>query len=81
MVGNDVIFGDAGDDDLYGGGGSDRIYGGNGEDGMLGDDGWILTSRNGLTEPLNRLFDADEFDGSNSADGYTGIVAWPWPGG
>ena len=56
MVGNDVIFGEGQDDDLFGGAGSDRIYGGTGEDGILGDDGWILTSRNGLTEPLNLLF-------------------------
>ena len=52
MAGNDVLFGEGQDDDLYGGGGNDRIYGGTGEDGILGDDGMILTSRNGLTEPL-----------------------------
>ncbi|MGH3370352.1 MAG: Calx-beta domain-containing protein, partial [Nocardioidaceae bacterium] len=56
MAGNDVIFGEGQDDDLYGGTGFDRIYAGTGQDGVLGDDGKILTSRNGLTEPLNRLF-------------------------
>ena len=53
LTGNDVLFGDGQDDDLYGGTGHDRIYGGSGEDGILGDDGWLRTSRNGLTEPLN----------------------------
>ena len=53
MTGNDVLFGEGQDDDIYGGTGNDRIYGGTGEDGILGDDGMILTSRNGLTEPLN----------------------------
>lgn len=48
-----MLFGDAGDDDVYGGAGADRIYGGSGVDGLLGDDGLIMTSRNGLTEPLN----------------------------
>ena len=56
MRGDDVLFGEGQDDDIYGGAGNDRIYGGTGEDGILGDDGLILTSRNGLTEPLNRLF-------------------------
>jgi Ca2+-binding RTX toxin-like protein len=51
-VGNDVLFGEGQDDDLFGGVGHDRIYAGSGEDGVLGDDGLILTSRNGLTEPL-----------------------------
>ena len=78
MAGNDVLFGDAGDDDVYGGGGSDRIYGGNGEDGILGDDGRILTSRNGLAEPLNRLFAPNEFERIELGDGYTGsFLAWP----
>jgi hypothetical protein len=54
MVGNDVLFGEGQDDDIYGGTGFDRIYGGTGQDGILGDDGKIYTSRNGLTEPLNR---------------------------
>jgi len=53
--GNDIIFGDAGDDDLIGGWGHDWISGGSGEDGILGDDGRILTSRNGSTEPLNAV--------------------------
>jgi Ca2+-binding RTX toxin-like protein len=48
-----VLFGEGQDDDIIGGMGSDRLYGGAGEDGMLGDDGLLLTSRNGLTEPLN----------------------------
>ncbi len=56
MVGDDVLFGEGEDDNIYGGTGNDRIYGGTGEDGILGDDGVMLTSRNGLIEPLNRLF-------------------------
>jgi Ca2+-binding RTX toxin-like protein len=54
-VGNDVLFGEGQDDDLFGGAGHDRIYAGAGEDGVIGDDGLLLTSRNGLTEPLNGL--------------------------
>ena len=60
MTGNDVAFGEGQDDDLYGGTGYDRLYGGTGSDGILGDDGKILTSRNGLTEPLNRLTVAND---------------------
>ncbi|MFL6036034.1 MAG: calcium-binding protein, partial [Gaiellaceae bacterium] len=56
MHGDDVLFGEGEDDNVYGGTGNDRIYGGTGSDGILGDDGVMLTSRNGLTEPLNRLF-------------------------
>jgi Ca2+-binding RTX toxin-like protein len=55
QLGNDVLFGDGQDDDIIAGAGSDRVYGGTGEDGILGDDGLILTSRNGLTEPLNGI--------------------------
>ena len=60
-AGDDVIHGAAGDDTLYGGAqddaiygesGSDWISGGAGADGILGDDGRILTSRNGVAEPL-----------------------------
>jgi Ca2+-binding RTX toxin-like protein len=58
MSGNDVLFGDAQDDDIVGGAGNDRISGGAGEDGILGDDGRILTSRNGLTEPLRGITNA-----------------------
>ena len=50
-----MLFGEGQDDDIYGGTGFDRIYGGTGQDGLLGDDGKMLTSRNGSTEPLNRL--------------------------
>lgn len=50
--GNDVVYGDAGDDDIIGGWGDDFLDGGTGTDGILGDDGTILTSRNGMTEPL-----------------------------
>jgi Ca2+-binding RTX toxin-like protein len=53
QLGNDVLFGEGQDDDIIAGAGSDRVYGGTGEDGILGDDGLILTSRNGLLEPLN----------------------------
>src|SRR5262249_16375093 len=56
MVGDDVLFGEGEDDNIYGGTGNDRIYGGTGIDGILGDDGVMLTSRNGMIEPLNRLF-------------------------
>lgn len=60
MTGNDVIFGEAQDDDIYGGSGYDRLYGGTGDDGILGDDGKLRTSRNGLIEPLNNLFTANQ---------------------
>ncbi len=53
--GNDAAYGDAGDDDIVGGWGNDWISGGTGTDGVIGDDGRILTSRNGSTEPLNGL--------------------------
>ncbi|QSA97859.1 OmpA family protein [Methylococcus sp. EFPC2] len=53
MTGNDVLFGEGQDDDLIGGWGHDWISGGTGSDGVLGDDGRILTSRNGSTEPLS----------------------------
>ena len=59
MTGNDVLFGDAQDDDVIGGNGSDRLFGGTGEDGILGDNGLVLTSRNGITEPLNNLTTAN----------------------
>jgi Ca2+-binding RTX toxin-like protein len=49
---NDTIFGDGQNDDLIGEAGNDWISGGTGDDGILGDDGQIITSRNGLTEPL-----------------------------
>jgi Ca2+-binding RTX toxin-like protein len=52
MTGDDVIFGGPGDDHLIGGEGHDVISGGTGNDAILGDDGRILTSRNGLAEPL-----------------------------
>ena len=55
QTGNDVLFGEGQDDDIVGGTGFDRIYGGTGQDGLLGDDGKMLTSRNGIAEPLNRL--------------------------
>ena len=78
MGGNDVIFGEAHDDDLYGGTGYDRIFGGTGEDGILGDDGKFLTSRNGMTEPLNGLFTPNLFDRVELGDGFTGsFLAWP----
>ena len=53
MSGDDAIWGEAGDDDLYGQAGEDWISGGAGTDGLIGDDGLLLTSRNGSTEPLN----------------------------
>ncbi|MEA3511223.1 MAG: hypothetical protein U9R51_07290, partial [Actinomycetota bacterium] len=52
MTGSDALFGDGQDDDLYGEEGYDWISGGTGDDGILGDDGLLLTSRNGTTEPL-----------------------------
>lgn len=53
MTGNDVLFGEGQDDDLIAGWGHDWISGGTGDDGVLGDDGRLMTSRNGSTEPLN----------------------------
>ena len=44
--------GDGQDDDLYGESSFDWISGGTGDDGILGDDGLLLTSRNGVAEPL-----------------------------
>jgi Ca2+-binding RTX toxin-like protein len=55
MTGNDVVFGDGQDDDVYGGDGTDRLYGGTHEDGIVGDNGLVITSRNGFTEPLHGL--------------------------
>ncbi|CAM5793933.1 LEPR-XLL domain-containing protein [Rhizobacter fulvus] len=55
MSGNDVLFGEGQDDDLIGGWGHDWISGGTGDDGVLGDDGRLLTTRNGTTEPLAGL--------------------------
>ena len=55
MAGDDAIWGEAGDDDLYGQAGEDWISGGAGTDGLVGDDGLLLTSRNGSTEPLNQV--------------------------
>ena len=49
-----MLYGDGQDDDIYGGTGHDRIFGGSGVDGIVADDGILLTSRNGLTEPLQR---------------------------
>ncbi|MEW6155800.1 MAG: calcium-binding protein [Verrucomicrobiota bacterium] len=68
-VGNDFLFGEAQDDDLYGGAGDDWMSGGAGEDGMLGDDGRIMTSRNGLTEPLYGLTAANAQTSLNSGAG------------
>ncbi|HET7305708.1 MAG TPA: hypothetical protein VFJ12_14290 [Segeticoccus sp.] len=52
-TGDDALFGDGQDDDLYGEAGQDWISGGTGTDGVVGDDGLVLTSRNGSTEPLS----------------------------
>src|SRR5205809_1900680 len=54
-AGNDVMFGDGQDDTMIAGYGNDWMSGGTGDDGMLGDDGRLLSSREGLTEPLNGL--------------------------
>jgi Ca2+-binding RTX toxin-like protein len=72
--GNDVMFGEGQDDNMFGGAGSDRIYGGTGEDGILGDDGIILTSRNGLTEPLDNLTTPNAQFDSTTPGPFTG--AW-----
>ncbi|GAA1929006.1 hypothetical protein [Nocardioides marmoribigeumensis] len=53
LSGDDALWGEAGDDDLYGQAGNDWLSGGTGTDGLIGDDGLLLTSRNGSTEPLN----------------------------
>src|SRR5712691_3465996 len=50
--GNDVLFGDGQNDNMVGGYGNDWMSGGTGDDGMLGDDGRLLTSREGVPEPL-----------------------------
>jgi Ca2+-binding RTX toxin-like protein len=52
QLGGDVLAGDGQDDTIIGGTGNDRIYGGTGDDRVLSDDGYFITSRNGLTEPL-----------------------------
>ena len=54
-AGNDVMFGDGQDDTMIAGYGNDWMSGGAGDDGMLGDDGRLLNSREGFTEPLNGL--------------------------
>ena len=72
-----MLFGEGQDDDIYGGTGNDRIYGGTGEDGILGDDGLILTSRNGLTEPLNGVDDRNAAGRSSSCPGpFTGAAIY-----
>jgi Ca2+-binding RTX toxin-like protein len=53
QVGNDRLFGDGQNDTIVGGYGADWISGGTGDDGILGDDGRILASRVGQTEPMN----------------------------
>jgi Ca2+-binding RTX toxin-like protein len=55
QAGHDTLYGDGQDDDLYGEAGNDWISGGTGEDGVLGDDGKIMTSRNGIAEPLDGI--------------------------
>ena len=52
---DDILYGDAQDDEVFGESGNDWMSGGTGIDGMLGDDGKLLTSRNGLTEPLYNI--------------------------
>jgi Ca2+-binding RTX toxin-like protein len=55
MTGDDVVYGGPGINHLYGGAGDDFVHGGTGDEGILGDDGRLLTSRNGETEPLYGL--------------------------
>ena len=55
MKGDDVLYGEGQNDDLIGGYGNDWISGGTGDDGVIGDDGRLMTSRNGFTEPLNGI--------------------------
>ena len=74
MTGNDVLYGDGYDDNIYGGTGNDKIFGGSGEDGILGDDGMLLTSRNGLIEPLNQLTVANQQTLIETNDPFTGAV-------
>jgi len=52
VTGNDVLYGEGQDDDVLGGAGNDWASGGTGDDAVLGDDGKVITSRNGLAEPL-----------------------------
>src|SRR5262249_30426977 len=56
MVGDDVLFGEGEDDNICAAPANARIYGATGTEGTPGDDGSMLTSRNGMIEPLNRLF-------------------------
>ena len=76
QTGNDVLFGEGQDDDIVGGTGFDRIYGGTGQDGLLGDDGKMLTSRNGIAEPLNRLpvAEVETFEGCPGGKFIGGVV-------
>ena len=55
MKGDDVLYGEGQNDDLVGGYGNDWASGGTGDDGVIGDDGRLMTSRNGFTEPLNGI--------------------------
>ena len=75
--GNDIVYGDAGDDDIVGGWGNDWISGGAGVDGVIGDDGRILTSRNGSTEPLNGLLTANAQSQVRTPGGLQEAVLFP----
>jgi Ca2+-binding RTX toxin-like protein len=77
MTDNDVLFGEGQDDDLYGGSGDDRLYGGSGVDGILGDDGLIYTSRNGMTEPLYGMTQANHETAISLPGPYVGAVIHP----
>ncbi|MCA9179632.1 MAG: hypothetical protein KDB14_34490 [Planctomycetales bacterium] len=72
--GHDSLWGEGQDDDLIGGWGHDRLYGGAGQDGILGDDGRLLTSRNGLAEPLYGVTSASTETAIGLPGGKTGAV-------
>lgn len=52
MTGRDILYGDAENDEIFGERDKDWLSGGTGDDAMLGDNGFVLTSRNSVAEPL-----------------------------
>ncbi len=52
QTGDDILFGDGENDEMFGERGRDWMSGGTGDDAMLGDNGYVLTSRNTVAEPL-----------------------------
>jgi hypothetical protein len=52
QTGDDILFGDGENDEMFGERGRDWMSGGTGDDAMLGDNGFVLSSRNTVAEPL-----------------------------